>query len=278
MFDIASFTVLAAGGIPADMSDGWMALLIAFVALSAMEIVLGIDNIVFISIATGKLPPAQQAKARFIGLALAMGMRIVLLCFIATIASWTKPLLQLASILPSSIGQWLAANSEFNDVSVRDLILLSGGLFLIVQSVREIHHLTSHEPSSEEVNTKRPTFRSVLLQIAVLDLVFSLDSVITAVGMVDNISIMIASVVLAVLVMMMFSGAISRFVMAHPSIKILALSFLLMIGVMLVAEGFGNHFNKNYIYFAMAFSLVVELINMRMRSKADQGKPDPTPQ
>ena len=259
--------MFASGGVSIDSSSGWLGLLIAFVALSAMEIVLGIDNIIFISITTSKLPVEQQKKARLIGLALAMAMRIVLLCFIAMIVSWTKPLFILSDLLPASLIEMVGKGSEIDQVSIRDLILFGGGLFLIVQSVREIHHVMDVQVESAEAVVKRPSFGAVLLQIALLDIVFSLDSVITAVGMVDNVPIMIASVILAVLIMMLFAGAISRFVMSNPSIKVLALSFLLMIGVMLVAEGFGSHFNKNYIYFAMAFSLVVELLNLRVRKK-----------
>ena len=260
-------SLFASGGVSVDSSEGWIGLLIAFVALSAMEIVLGIDNIVFISIATSKLPVEQQKKARLIGLALAMAMRILLLCFIAMIVSWTKPLFVLSDLLPASLVELFGKDSEIDHVSIRDLILFGGGLFLIVQSVREIHHVMDGQEDSTETLVKRPSFGAVLLQIALLDIVFSLDSVITAVGMVDNVAIMIASVILAVLVMMLFAGAISRFVMSNPSIKVLALSFLLMIGVMLLAEGFGSHFNKNYVYFAMAFSLIVELLNLRMRKK-----------
>jgi len=259
--------MFASGGVSIDSSSGWLGLLIAFVALSAMEIVLGIDNIIFISITTSKLPVEQQKKARLIGLALAMAMRILLLCFIAMIVSWTKPLFVLSDLLPASLIEIVGEGSEIDRVSIRDLILFGGGLFLIFQSVREIHHVMDVQVESAEAEVKRPSFGAVLLQIALLDIVFSLDSVITAVGMVDNVPIMIASVILAVLIMMLFAGAISRFVMSNPSIKVLALSFLLMIGVMLVAEGFGTHFNKNYIYFAMAFSLMVELMNLRMRKK-----------
>jgi predicted tellurium resistance membrane protein TerC len=159
---------------------------------------------------------------------------------------------------------------------VRDLILFLGGLFLIYQSVREIHHLTeSHDDGEEIVSRQTPSFGSVLVQIALLDVVFSLDSVITAVGMVDNIAIMILAVMISVVVMMVFSGSISAFVMTHPSVKVLALSFLLMIGVMLVAEGFGTHFNKNYVYFAMAFSLGVELLNLRIKKKQVGQNPMP---
>lgn len=259
--------MFAYSGVSIDSSSGWLGLLIAFVALSAMEIVLGIDNIIFISITTSKLPVEQQKKARLIGLALAMGMRIVLLCFIAWIISWTKPLFVLSDLIPASLIEMVGKGSEIDQISIRDLILFGGGLFLILQSVREIHHVMEGQDVSTEEFLKRPSFGAVLLQIALLDIVFSLDSVITAVGMVDNIPIMIASVVLAVLIMMLFAGTISQFVMSNPSIKVLALSFLLMIGVILVAEGFGSYFNKNYVYFAMAFSLMVELMNLRMRKK-----------
>ena len=260
--------VIGAGAVNVYPSSGWVGLVIALVALSAMEIVLGIDNIIFISIVTGKLPKEHQPRARLIGLGLAMGFRIMLLCFIATIVTWTQPLFRLDQVIPGALQYFLSGMDEINEVSVRDLILLGGGLFLIYQSVREIHHLTEAESESDYDGVARPSkFGAVLLQIALLDIVFSLDSVITAVGMVDNIAIMIAAVIISVIVMMLFSGSISAFVMKHPSVKVLALSFLLMIGVTLVAEGFGTHFNKNYVYFAMAFSLVVEMLNMRIRKK-----------
>ena len=258
--------MIGAGAVNVDPSSGWVGLAVALVALSAMEIVLGIDNIIFISIATGKLPKEQQPRARLIGLGLAMGFRILLLCFIATIVTWTQPLFRIEQLIPGAFQSYLADIDEINEVSVRDLILFGGGLFLVYQSVREIHHLTEGVSESDSDRTTRPAkFGAVLVQIALLDIVFSLDSVITAVGMVDNIAIMIAAVMISVIVMMLFSGSISAFVMKHPSVKVLALSFLLMIGVMLVAEGFGTHFNKNYVYFAMAFSLVVELLNLRIR-------------
>jgi predicted tellurium resistance membrane protein TerC len=256
--------MIGAGAVNIDPSSGWVGLAVALVALSAMEIVLGIDNIIFISIATGKLPKEQQPRARLIGLGLAMGFRILLLCFIATIVTWTQPLFRIEQLIPGDFQSYLADIDEINEVSVRDLILFGGGLFLVYQSVREIHHLTEGVSESDSDRTTRAAkFGAVLVQIALLDIVFSLDSVITAVGMVDNIAIMIAAVMISVIVMMLFSGSISAFVMKHPSVKVLALSFLLMIGVMLVAEGFGTHFNKNYVYFAMAFSLVVELLNLR---------------
>ncbi len=259
--------VLAAGPMAVDPSSGWVGLAAALIALSVMEIVLGIDNIVFISIATSKLPKEQQQRARLIGLGLAMGFRVLLLCFIATIVSWTQPLFQLDQVLPEFMHSLIVGQDEINEVSVRDLILFGGGLFLIYQSVREIHHLTESQDDPASISSVPAKFGAVLVQIALLDIVFSLDSVITAVGMVDNVSVMIAAVMISVFVMMVFSGPISSFVMKHPSVKVLALSFLLMIGVMLVAEGFGTHFSKNYVYFAMAFSLVVELLNLRISNK-----------
>ncbi len=193
-----------------------------------------------------------------------MIFRIILLCFIATIASWTAPLFRLDQILPGPWQEWLSSATAMNEISVRDLILLLGGLFLVYQSVREMHHLTEVKEEQGVGPVVRATFRATLIQIAVLDIVFSLDSVITAVGMVDNIAVMIGAVMLAVLVMMLFSEPVSAFVLRHPSVKVLALAFLLMIGVMLIADGFGTHFNKNYLYFAMAFSLAVEVVNLRV--------------
>ncbi len=197
-----------------------------------------------------------------------MGFRVLLLCFISAIASWTQPLFHIDSFLPAGLKDWVDGSEGINAVSVRDLILFSGGLFLVYQSVREMFVLMEEKEEADDHRLKiAPTLAAVLIQIGLLDIVFSLDSVITAVGMVDNIPVMIAAVVVSVLIMMMFSGPIARFVLKHPSVKVLALSFLLMIGVMLVAEGFGTHFNKNYIYFAMAFSLFVEMINLRMHRR-----------
>jgi len=223
--------------------------LIAFLTLSALEIVLGIDNIIFISILSGKLPPEQRARARRLGLGLAMLMRIALLFAISWVMGLTQPLF---TVLEHSI-------------SGRDLILLGGGLFLIGKSTFEIHERLEGPPHGPIDPRLRASFGAILVQILLLDIVFSLDSVITAVGMVQNITIMIAAVVVAVAVMMVFAGSVSDFVERHPTIKMLALSFLILIGVMLVAEGFGQHVGKGYIYFAMAFSLLVELLNMRLR-------------
>ncbi|MBI5155555.1 TerC family protein [Candidatus Poribacteria bacterium] len=223
--------------------------LIAFLTLASLEIVLGIDNIVFITILVGKLPEAMRAKATRLGLGLAMISRIALLLCIAWIMKLTRPLFELFS----------------HDFSGKDLILLGGGLFLIAKSTFEIHDkLEGHAP--EHGPKKRASsFNSALLQIMLIDIVFSLDSVITAVGMADHVPIMIAAIVVAVLVMMAFASAVGRFVETHPTIKMLALSFLLLIGVMLVAEGLGKHIEKGYIYFAMGFSLAVEFLNMKMR-------------
>jgi predicted tellurium resistance membrane protein TerC len=243
----------------------------AFVALTAMEIVLGIDNIVFIAILTGRLPPEQRPKARKLGLMLALVARILLLMSLSYLLQLTDPIIELSKWVPSGLlpEDWLA--KEVDHVSIKDLILLLGGLFLIVKSVREIDHKVEGEGAV--VSGSRPVgLFSVLVQVAIMDIVFSLDSVITAVGMVKGdsvgIGVMIAAVMIAVAVMLIFSESISGFVERHPSLKMLALSFLILIGVMLVAEGVGTHFNKGYIYFAMAFSLVVEFLNIRARSRS----------
>ena len=223
---------------------------IAFLTLTSLEIVLGIDNIVFISIVAARLPESQQAKARNVGLILAMLMRILLLLVISWVIGLTAPLFAV-------LGQ---------EISWRDVILIVGGLFLVAKSTYEIHHkLEGEEDGVPGDRTKYPSFRAVILQILILDIVFSLDSVITAVGMVDEIGVMIAAVMVAVTVMLIGAGPISRFVERHPTVKMLALSFLLLIGVMLMAEGFGQHVPKGYIYFAMAFSLFVEMLNLRAR-------------
>jgi len=244
--------------------------IIALVALTAMEIVLGIDNIVFLAILADKLPENQQAKARTIGLVAALVMRVLLLLGISWIMGLTRPLFDLASLGldPSWFGE---QGKEVLEVSGRDVIMLVGGLFLIGHSVREVHE--NVEGAYDAVNgdessqVKVPTFTAVITQIALMDIIFSLDSVITAVGMVqpDQVWVMITAIMLAIGVMMFAAGPISRFVSTHPTVKILALSFLILIGVMLVAEALGTHINKGYIYFAMAFSLVVELINIRVR-------------
>jgi predicted tellurium resistance membrane protein TerC len=221
---------------------------IAFLTLAALEIVLGIDNIVFISILVGKLPERRQPGAYRVGLALAMVMRILLLLSLSWLMGMTRPLFTLP----------LAGDP----VSGRDLVLIVGGLFLVAKSTREIHEkLEGHEGARSA--RVAASYAAVLLQIVALDIVFSLDSVITAVGMVRHVGIMIAAVVAAVLVMMVFAKAIGDFVQRRPTIKMLALAFLLAIGIMLIADGLGHHVPKGYIYFAMAFSLLVELLNLK---------------
>lgn len=223
--------------------------IIAFVTLTLLEIVLGIDNIIFISIMSGKLPPEQRQKARVWGLALAMITRIGLLCSLVWVMKLTTPLFSL----------W------HHEISGRDLVLMVGGLFLLAKSTHEIHDtLESHE--AEDLKKKAVSkFMSVIIQIAILDIVFSLDSVITAIGMAEHIPVMIAAVMVAVAFMLFFSKSISEFVERHPTIKMLALSFLILIGVSLVAEGLHQHIPKGYIYFAMAFSVFVEMLNLRIR-------------
>ncbi|WP_336207492.1 TerC family protein [Nonomuraea sp. LPB2021202275-12-8] len=223
---------------------------IGFFTLVALEIVLGIDNIIFISILAGKLPPEQRDRARVLGLGAALISRLLLLLALSWVVRLTEPLFEV-------LGQ---------EISGRDLILLLGGLFLLAKSVTEIgHSMDAVDKDGKQVATA--SFASVIVQIMVLDVVFSLDSVITAVGMVDELGVMVAAVVVAVVVMLFASGPISRFVDTHPSIKMLALAFLVLIGVVLIAEGLDQHIPKGYIYFAMAFSVIVELLNIRMRSR-----------
>ena len=243
--------------------------LIALIALTAMEIVLGIDNIVFIALQTGRLPAHQQASARQAGLAMALGTRILLLLTLTWIMGLTKPIVHLAWLEQPL--EWLNVNEQTRhhilDISWRDMILLSGGLFLLWKSVHEIHEKIEgdHGPESGK---RVVSYWGTIVQIAILDIIFSLDSVITAVGMAKHLGVMVAAVVIAVGVMLVFSGTISRFVEKHATLKILALSFLILIGVMLVAEGIGTEINKGFIYFAMAFALGVECLNLRASGKA----------
>ncbi len=244
--------------------EAWISLL----TLTVLEIVLGIDNIVFISIITGKLPHNKQRPARRWGLSLAMITRVLLLLSISWIMTLTAPLFNVA--------EWLGIHEgdifEKLKISGRDIILIVGGLFLIYKSTTEIHEkLEGHE---DKINTspKKISFNRVIIEILLLDIVFSLDSVITAVGMADHIEIMVAAVVIAVLIMLISSESISRFVNNHPTVKMLALSFLLLIGVSLIAEGLDQHIPKGYIYFAMAFSVFVEMLNLRAARRAH--KPD----
>ena len=221
---------------------------VAFLTLTALELVLGIDNIIFISILVDKLPPEKRELARRIGLFLAMFMRIGLLLILSWIVGLTAPVMS-----PFGI-----------DISGRDLILIAGGLFLIWKSTGEVHQLLEGE-EGEESRKVASSFAGVVAQIMVIDLVFSLDSIITAVGMVKEVGVMIAAVVASVGLMMLFANAIGKFVSDHPTIKMLALSFLVVVGVVLLADGFGHHVPKGYIYFAMAFSVGVEMLNIRMR-------------
>ncbi len=229
---------------------------IALATLTALEIVLGIDNIIFISILVGRLPPEKRDLARRLGLSLAMGSRILLLLALAWIMRLTEPLF-------SVLGQ---------EVSGRDLILIGGGLFLLWKSVHEIHNSLEGESDSGHDSggaaaAAKVSFIGVLVQIAIIDIVFSLDSVITAVGLAEDIAVMVIAIVVAVAVMMFAAKPIGEFVDSHPTIKILALAFLVLVGVTLIAEGFGTHVPKGYIYFAMAFSFAVEMINIRLRKR-----------
>lgn len=224
--------------------------LIALLTLTVLEIVLGIDNIIFISILSGKLPKEQQNKGRLTGLALAMVTRILLLFSISLIVKLTEPFFTVFEI----------------GISGRDLILILGGLFLLAKSTMEIHSKLEGEEEHHEVKAKI-SFIGVIIQIMLLDIVFSLDSVITAIGMANDLAVMIIAVIIAVIFMMFFSGSISDFVENHPTIKILALSFLLLIGFSLIVEGLHQHIPKGYIYFAMAFSVFVEMLNLKMRKK-----------
>lgn len=231
-------------------AESWVALL----TLTFLEIVLGIDNIIFISIVTGKLPLAQQPKARKVGLTLALIFRIGLLLGITWIIGFTEPLFSVFEL----------------DISGRDLILMAGGLFLLAKSTSEIHHkIEGQEMShSEETTKSTQSFAKIITQIILLDMVFSFDSILTAVGLTQQVLIMIIAVIISIGVMMIFAGKISDFINKHPTLQILALSFLILIGFMLVIEGFHFHVPKGYIYFAVAFSLLVEILNMRLRKKA----------
>ena len=233
-------------------SQIWISLL----TLTFLEIVLGIDNLVFISILSSKVPPDQQSRARKVGLSLALITRILLLLSISWLMAMNQPFMHIFG----------------HGVSGKDLILLLGGLFLIWKSIHEIHEKLEGVHEEQMASVAHATFKSVVVQILLIDIVFSLDSVITAVGMGQNIYVMIAAVVIALFVMIAASGGISAFVERHPTVKMLALSFLLLIGFVLVAEGCGQHIPKGYIYFAMAFSVAVEMLNLRLR-KPSHPKP-----
>jgi predicted tellurium resistance membrane protein TerC len=224
---------------------------IAFLTLTVLELVLGIDNVIFISILVDRLPHAQRELARRIGLFLAMFMRIALLFLLAWVAGLTRPLF-------AALGQ---------EISGRDLILIAGGLFLLWKSTLEIHQLLEGE-RGEASAAAGATFSAAIVQIMIIDIVFSLDSIVTAVGMVDRLAVMVAAVVASVLLMMAFAGVLGRFVSGHPTVKMLALAFLFVVGVVLIADGFDHHVPKGYVYFAMAFSVCVEMLNIRMRKRA----------
>lgn len=234
--------------------DAWVALL----TLTVLEIVLGIDNVIFISILAGKLPAEQQARARTLGLALALITRLILLASISWIASLTTPLFTIP------IGEGFG-------ISGRDIILLAGGLFLIWKATHEIHNRLEGEEGHDDAKVV-PSFSGVIIQIILLDIVFSLDSVITAVGMVDELGVMITAVIIAVAIMLVAAGPLSNFVNRHPTVKMLALAFLLLIGVSLLAEGLHQHIEKGYIYAAMGFSVLVEFLNLRA-SRNNKSKP-----
>lgn len=271
-----TFSLLAANVAMPEISgpwysspDAWAALL----TLTLLEIVLGIDNIVFISILVDRLPESMRKKARMIGLGLAMVMRLLLLFTLKWIMGLVAPLFQIpihpalfGALYSDEVAKVIAANGGMLGISVKDLILLGGGFFLIWKSTKEIHHkLEDHEESHGAKAVA--TFGAVLVQIAMIDIIFSLDSVITAVGMAKDLTVMALAVIISVGVMMVSSGAISTFVSKHPSVKMLALSFLILIGTALMAEGLHFHIPKGYIYFAMAFSLGVEMLNLKLRSK-----------
>jgi predicted tellurium resistance membrane protein TerC len=238
---------------------------VSLVTLTLLEIVLGIDNIVFISILAGKLAPAQQGRARRLGLSLALITRVLLLCGLSWMTRLTTPWFHLPT---------LGLLAQAHPVSGRDLILIAGGLFLLGKSTHEIHDKLEGA-KDVAVRAVAPSFAAVIIQILLLDIVFSLDSVITAVGMARQLGVMIAAVVLAVGFMLIFAGWISDFIQRHPTLKMLALSFLLLIGFTLVAEGFHHEIPRGYIYFAMAFSLGVEVLNLRVRAAAPGSSPEP---
>ncbi|MBB6609933.1 TerC family protein [Pontibacter sp. Tf4] len=233
--------------------DTWISLL----TLTFMEVVLGIDNIVFISIIVARLPKEQQGKGRTIGLALALVFRVILLLFISYIVQAKEPLFTID----------LPFTDNVQAVSIRDLILFAGGLFLLAKSTTEIHNKLEGEEESHGTGKATATLGKILIQIILIDIVFSFDSILTAVGLVDNVLIMIVAVVISMIIMLLFAKYVSDFVNKHPTVKMLALSFLLLIGVMLVAESFHVEIPKGYIYFAMFFSLLVEILNMKLRKK-----------
>ena len=241
-----------------DFSDPsvWISLL----TLTFLEIILGVDNIIFISIVSNKLPEAQQKRARLIGLLLAMGFRVMLLLTITWIIRLVDPVI--------TIGFVKDENGQPFGLSWKDIILLAGGIFLIIKSTLEIHHKLERSIKTEAA-PKYSKLSAVIMQIVLVDAVFSFDSILTAIGLVENVIVMIIAVVISIIIMMIFAGAISNFINKHPTLQMLALSFLIVIGIMLIAEGFHQHISKSYIYTAIAFSLVVEILNMRLRRNTE---------
>jgi predicted tellurium resistance membrane protein TerC len=249
-----------------EVPPALLTILLGLLTLTAMEIILGVDNVIFIAIIAGKLPEAQRPKARRIGLAAALGTRLLLLFSLSFLLGLTAPVFTLPSL-------GFLHDLEAREVSWRDIILLAGGLFLIGKSTYEMHEKLEHAKRAREGEPASGpaiavSFGKVILTIAIIDIVFSLDSVITAVGMVETLWVMVVAMVIAMGVMLYFAGPIANFVDRHPTVKVLALSFLILIGVMLVAEGMGQHIDKGYIYAAMAFAVIVEMINMRLRKPA----------
>jgi predicted tellurium resistance membrane protein TerC len=239
----------------ADINMATSGIVTALITLTFLEIILGVDNIIFISIVSNKLPEDQQKKARTIGLLLAMVFRILLLLGITWLIGLTKPLFTIP---------FIEIDGEPLGLSWKDIILLAGGIFLIFKSTLEIHHKLEVSKAAD-IKRAPAAFGAVIFQIVMVDAVFSFDSILTAVGLVDQVWVMITAVVISMTIMILFSGAISSFINKHPTLQVLALAFLIMIGMLLVAESFHQHINKNYVYTAIAFSLVVELINMRLR-------------
>jgi predicted tellurium resistance membrane protein TerC len=259
-----------------DVHLPWTAILLGLLTLTAMEIILGIDNVIFLAIVVSRLPEDQQPRARKIGLGAALGTRIALLFSLSFLLTLTEPLFTLPS-MP------FLHDLDAREVSWRDIILFAGGAFLIAKSVVEVHKKleeakTAHADAPSVRKDKHASFAGTIVTIAVIDIVFSLDSVITAIGMVEQVWVMVIAMVIAMIVMLYFAGPIGRFVEKHPTVKVLALSFLILIGVMLVAEGLGQHIDKGYIYAAMAFAVVVEMINMQIRRpKKKPESPPPSP-
>lgn len=249
-----------------------VASLVSLLTLALLEIVLGIDNIIFISIATDRLPKEKQKRARTLGLALALLMRIILLLSITWIIRLTKPLFYITEDFPFFNLEAATDAAFMYACSFRDLILIAGGIFLLFSATREIHKKIEGDEEGHGSGTSARSFRSVIFKIMLIDVVFSFDSILTAIGLVNNVLVMIIAVIIAMIVMLAFSGVVSRFVNNHPTVKMLALAFLIMIGMVLVADGLHFHVPKGYVYFSVAFSLGVEVLNLRMKRKQETRK------